>query len=179
MTGRSTPSDPTNGFGADVPCDSPVVPCPGSTRNGPYSAQDVAAYAALTDANPLSIRDNREYAGLIYRESDGRYFYTGPVRGSATGANPYSAPAPAGATVVGDYHTHGAYSVYDSVTGEALRTDDPSNDDYDSDNFSSTDRRGIAADGRGNPDYRGYLGTPSGNFRSYNPITGAESVLSY
>jgi uncharacterized Zn-binding protein involved in type VI secretion len=145
--------------------------------NGPFATQDEAARAALERANPDSIRDNREYAGLIYRGADGQYYYTGPVQGTDQGANPSDAPAPAGSTVVGDYHTHGDYSTADPVTGDAVRTSDPARDDFNSDNFSGVDRAGIASDGAGTPGYAGYLGTPSGTFRRYDPATGSDTVL--
>jgi hypothetical protein len=142
----------------------------GAPSNGPFATQDEAARAALERANPDSIRDNREYAGLIYRGADGQYYYTGPVQGTDQGANPSDAPAPAGSTVVGDYHTHGDYSTADPVTGAAVRTSDPARDDFNSDNFS-------ASDGAGTPGYAGYLGTPSGTFRRYDPATGSDTVL--
>ena len=146
--------------------------------NGPFATQDEAARAALDAANPQSIAANREYSGLIYRGADGQYYYTGPAQGSPTGANPYTdAPAPAGTQVVGDYHTHGDYSTTDPVTGNPVRTNDPSQDNYNSDNFSTVDKTGIAGDGAGTPGYRGYLGTPSGTYRQYDPATGSDTVL--
>lgn len=145
--------------------------------NGPFATADDAARAALERANPDSIRDNREYGGLIYRGADGQYYYTGPLRGSDQGVTPSDAAAPPGTTVVGDYHTHGDYSTVDPATGAAVRTSDPANDDFDSDNFSTTDRNGIASDGAGTPGYAGYLGTPSGTFRRYDAATGADTVL--
>jgi len=145
--------------------------------NGPYATADDAARAALDEANPQSIRDNLEYGGVIYQGADGQYYYSGPARGTDQGFDPASAPAPAGTTVVGDYHTHGDYSVADPATGAAIRTSDPTRDDFNSDNFSGADRRGIAADGAGTPGYAGYLGTPSGTYRRYDPATGADTVL--
>ncbi len=145
--------------------------------HGPYDTQDAAARAALQNANPQSINANREYAGLVYRGSDGKYYYTGPVQGSDQGANPRNAPAPAGSTVVGDYHTHGDYSTADPHTGAAVRTSDPAHDDFNSDHFSTTDKHGIASDGSGVPGYAGYLGTPSGTFRRYDPATGSDTTL--
>lgn len=129
-----------------APVGSAVQPCRQPCGNGPYATQDLAAKAALRAANPDSIRDNREYAGLIYRDGTS-FYYTGPIQGSDQGANPSAAPAPAGAQVVGDYHTHADYSTVDPVTGAAVRTGDPAHDDFNSDNFSATDRRGIAGDG--------------------------------
>jgi hypothetical protein len=153
-----------------------VAACP-AAGTGPFATRDDAAHAALCAANPASIRDNREYGGLIFRGSDGKYYYTGPLRGTDQGANPAAAAAPAGSTVVGDYHTHGDYSTRDPATGAAVRTSDPARDQFGSDSFSSTDRSGIASDGAGNPDYRGYLGTPSGTFRVYDPATGSDTVF--
>ena len=146
--------------------------------NGPFATQDEAARAALNAANPASIRDNLEYSGLIYRGADGQYYFTGPAQGTDQGANPArDAPAPPGVQVVGDYHTHADYSLADPVTGAAIRTSDPARDDFNSDNFSTTDKRGIAADGAGVPGYAGYLGTPGGTFRRYDPATGADTVF--
>src|SRR6266581_5379804 len=117
-----------------------VTPCPAGA-NGPFATQDEAARAALRSANPQSIRDNLEYSGLIYRGTDGQYYYTGPARGTDQGANPLrDAPAPSGAQVVADYHTHGDYSTADPVTGAAVRTNDPSKDAFNSDNFSTQDK---------------------------------------
>ena len=141
-----------------------------------FATQEEAAMAALRDANPQSIRDNLEYGGLIYRDAAGQYHYTTPLAGTAAGFNPGAVTTPPGTTVVGDYHTHGDYSSQDS-SDNAVRTSDPATDVYNSDNFSSTDRTGIASDASGNPDYRGYVGTPSGTFREYNPHTNTERVL--
>jgi hypothetical protein len=153
-----------------------VEDCPPGT-NGPFDSADAAAKSVLAVANPQSKRDNLEYAGLIYRGTDGKYYSTGPVKGTDQGANPSKAPAPPGTQVVGDYHTHGDYSTKNRATGAAVRTNDPSKDEFNSDNFSTTDKRGIARDGQGIPGYKGYLGTPSGTFRKYDPATGSDTVL--
>lgn len=50
-------------------------------------------------------------------------------------------------------------------------------DDFNSDHFSGPDKAGIAHDAIGKPAYRGYLGTPSGKFLTYNPATGQEGEL--
>lgn len=138
--------------------------------NGPFDTQDEAAKAALDSANPRSIAENREYGGVIYRDTDGKYYFTGPGAGSETGFNPSTTPAPSGTTVVGDYHTHGDYSIQDS-SGNIVRTSDPARDSFNSDSFSATDYAGIANDGAGVPGYTGYLGTPSGEYYRHNPAT--------
>src|ERR1700754_862965 len=82
---------------------TPVTACPAGAK-GSFATQDEAARAALGIANPQSIKANREYGGLIYKDKDGKYYYTGPIQGSDQGVNPKKAPVPAGTQVVGDYH---------------------------------------------------------------------------
>jgi uncharacterized Zn-binding protein involved in type VI secretion len=141
--------------------------------NGPFATADEAAKAALNAANPQSIKDNLEYSGLIYKGVDGKFYYTGPAKGTDQGANPKAqAPAPPGTQVVADYHTHGDYSTADPATGAAVRTKDPSKDAFNSDQFSAQDKSDNRKEG-----YPGYLGTPSGTFRKYDPATGNDTVL--
>lgn len=145
----------------------------GKPSNGPFDSVDDAARAALNNANPQSIKDNLEYSGLIYQGKDGKYYYTGPAKGTDQGANPLrDAPAPPGTKVVGDYHTHADYSTVDPVTGKAVRTSDPARDDFDSDNFSDTDKKDSDKQG-----YPGYLGTPGGTFRKYDPATKTDTTI--
>lgn len=81
------------------------------------------------------------------------------------------------------FFTHGDYSTA-GPNGEAIRTNDPAKDEFNSDHFSGEhngngngDKQGIEHDAAGKPEYRGYLGTPSGKFLVYNPNTGVESEL--
>jgi uncharacterized Zn-binding protein involved in type VI secretion len=140
-----------------------------------FATQEEAAIAALRHANPRSINDNREYGGLIYRDAAGRYHYTEPEGGDGTSFDPHAVQVPPGSTVVGDYHAHGDYS--EEGPNGPVRTSDPARDDYRSDQFSPTDRAGLKVDGAGNPEYRGYLGTPSGTYREYDPNTGWEREI--
>ena len=153
-----------------------AAPLANDNVNG-YQTQSAAARAALDNANPDSIAANLEYGGLIYRDDNtGRYHYSGPVIGGDQGVNPADAGHPAGTTVVGDYHTHGDYSTA-GPAGEAIRTNNPAEDQFNSDHFSRGDMGGIATDAAGNADYRGYLGTPSGNYLEYDPNTRQENPL--
>lgn len=164
----------TSPVGATVAI-GPIV-LPGG--NGPFDSQDEAAKAALEFANPQSIVTNREYSGLIYQGPDGKFYFSGPAQGSDQGASPSrDAPAPPGSRVVGDYHTHGPYGLQDPGTGAVIPTHDPARDDFNADNFSTTDKTGIASDGAGTPEYKGYLGTPSGAFRKYDPVTGSDTTF--
>lgn len=143
-----------------------------AAKNGPFATADDAARAALTDANPKSIRDNLEYGGLVYKDSKGDYYFTGPIMGSDQGVDPAMAAAPAGATIVADYHTHADYSLADPHTGAAIRTSDPSRDDFNSDDFSTQDKRSAKELG-----YDAYLGTPNGSFLRYDYADGSKSTL--
>lgn len=92
-----------------------------------------AARHALARANPLSIRDNKEYGGLIYRRHHrvrrDTYAYTGPRKGVTGGfdnGDPHiRPPSEPRVQFVGAYHTHGANSARDPSTGEIFRTDVP------------------------------------------------------
>ncbi len=172
MPSGCSSSTPSSGPAANCPPGS-TTPCPGGKKNGPFDSPDDAARAALNEANPQSIKDNTEYSGLIYKGTDGKYYYTGPAKGTDQGANPLKqAPAPAGTTVVGDYHTHGDYSTIDPVTKAAVRTNDPKKDQLNSDNFSTQDKNDNIKQG-----YPGYLGTPSGTFRKFDPATGKDTTI--
>ncbi|TRW17642.1 DUF4329 domain-containing protein [Glacieibacterium frigidum] len=152
-----------------------AVTAAAAARTG-FPNVDAAARAALTEANPQSIRENLEFGGLVYKSPDGTYGYTAPARGTSTGFDPTSVTIPSGTTLVGDFHTHADYSIVDA-SGNVVRTSDPARDDFNSDQFSTTDLRGIAADAAGKPEYRGYLGTPSGNFRVFDPAANTNTIL--
>ena len=142
---------------------------------GPFATADAAAIAILDRANPLSIRDNVEYGGLIYKDSEGHYWSTAPAKGDGDSFDPTSVSIPAGTTLVGDYHTHADYSL--SGPNGPIRTSDPQQDDYNSDNFSQTDLRGIRMDANGKDEYTGYLGTPSGDYKRFDPSSGSVTTI--
>jgi RHS repeat-associated protein len=70
-----------------------------------YSTIDDAATNALDDIIGQSIRENREYAGVIYQNWDGTYSYTEPNAGGYD--NSYPGDPPLFHKEVADYHTHG------------------------------------------------------------------------
>lgn len=145
--------------------------------NARFPSADAAAHDALTRANPQSIRDNLEYGGLVFKDrATGLYSASPPLRGTDTGFDPSRVTVPSGVDVVGDYHTHGDYSTADTQ-GRAVRSSNPANDAFNSDNFSRTDYRGITTDAQGKPGYAGYLGTPSGEFKRFDPATKVENTL--
>jgi RHS repeat-associated protein len=110
-----------------------------------YLTQDAAASDAISDINPKSIKEYREYGGQIYKNSDGTYSYTPPRQGTRDSVNPGPKPN----TGTGYYHTHGG--------------PDPG---YDNEHFSRADKE--YAD-RNNAD--GYLGTPSNKQKRYDNLT--------
>jgi RHS repeat-associated protein len=143
----------------------------GAAPGDPFKTPQAAAKDAVKFINPTSIKENREYGGMIYSDKAGQFKASDPVKGTGDTVNPHDSPAPAGAKVVGDYHTHGNYS-QKGPDGKPVATGDPKKDDYGSDKFSGGDKRGIAADAaKAGGDYKGYLGTPSGKVLQYDPKT--------
>jgi hypothetical protein len=76
--------------------------------------------------------------------------------------------------------------LYCALEGDTLPKDVPVTintlrykDSYNSDYFSRSDKREIARDAArlNESEYRGYLGTPSGKFREYNPSTRKDIVF--
>lgn len=134
-----------------------------------FATRAEAAYDALDYINPTSVAENAEYSGTIEPAAGGGYYATEPQRGTHR-----SVPITLKATTEGDYHTHGDYS-----TQSGQRTS-RSRDQFDSERFSPDDRSnsrtGANLGGR-NPEYRSYLGTPSGNFRVFDPNTGRSSAF--
>jgi RHS repeat-associated protein len=113
-----------------------------------YPTTDAAAIQASDDINGKSIKEGKEYAGRIYKNSDGTYSYTPPNKGGTD----YSFPGnvPPGTKNAGYYHTHGS--------------DDPR---YDNENFSPADKD--IADREGKP---GYVATPKHAIKKYIPKKG-------
>ena len=181
-TPRATdPADPNSTAPSGAAANStqrsaPVSPVAGGTTPQ-FPSADAAAHNALLNANPASVRDNLEYGGLIFKDkATGQYSASAPLKGTDQGFNPGDVPVPKGVDVVGDYHTHGDYSSADAK-GNAVRTSNPKTDAFNSDNFSRTDYRGITTDAAGKAEYTGYLGTPRGDFKRFDPATKAESLL--
>ncbi|AWH46760.1 RHS repeat-associated core domain-containing protein [Stenotrophomonas sp. ZAC14A_NAIMI4_1] len=148
----------------------------GRAVGDPFLTRREAAKDAIVSTNPNSKSENREYAARIYKVGE-KYYSSPAVRGSEDGANPHASPVPEGAEVVGDWHTHAEYSIK-NPDGTIVATGDPARDHFDSDNFSETDRSGIRGDAAakalaapaGSDDYRGYLGTPGGVVKEYDPV---------
>lgn len=67
---------------------------------------------------------------------------------------------------VGYWHTHGEYSI--ERNGVIIRTADPTRDDFNSDYFSDVDLEVADYQADGKDEYKGYVGTPSGQFKGYD-----------
>lgn len=171
-------SPPIGAIAAASAWDSGTRTAPVSPESRSRNSIDAAAFDGLEVANPRSIQNNLEYGGLVYQNpATGRYSASNPISGTVDGFNPGDVTVPSGSTVVGDYHTHGDYSEVDD-TGAINRTTNPSADDFNSDGFSQPDFDGISADGKGVKDYTGYLGTPGGEYRRYDPASDADTRMS-
>jgi hypothetical protein len=137
---------------------------------------DETACKALDEYNSASIKENREYGGLIYKDSSGQYGHTKGTRGSIDGVSPWDGdPIPDGTEEVGYWHTHGNYSKMEG--GKLVPTDNKSADWYDSDNFSPQDIDVANEIGKNKTEYRGYVGTPSGDFKGYDAKTGKQYTI--
>jgi RHS repeat-associated protein len=138
-----------------------------------------AGWNAIRDINMTSRHTSpawphgREYGGWIYRNPDGTYSYTAPAAGGAAGIqiNQFT-PIPAGATVAGDYHTHGAYDP--AFNGQGINPGQPGyNWRLDGNEiFSGNDMASNETEGPGNTPVPGFLGTPRGTTEEYIPIPG-------
>lgn len=122
-----------------------------------FAVRHNAARDVLNDINPVSVRQNREHGGWIYRNADNTFGYTDPVAGTVASVNlgnPVSS-VPNGTRASASYHTHGG--------------PDPR---YDNENFSPQDLLGDRIVG-----VDGYLGTPAGFMKFHNHRTGDIKVL--
>lgn len=145
---------------------APLV-APG-TALGPFDSADAAATEMMHYSNPLSIQANRENGGLVFQNDAGKFFVTTPMPGTLAGFDPSQVPQPDGMELAGVYHGHADYSKADGT-----RTD-KDGDEFNSDHFSSQDKR-VAEGGFWGPMI--YVSTPSGDFRGYDGRTGQETLL--
>ena len=147
----------------------------GTNPGDPFNSAAAAGADAVRFINPTSIKQNLEYGGLMYKQN-GKYYATSATNdASGTSFDPHSVNIPRNAQLVGDYHTHGAYSTENPITKQPMATNDPKKDSYNSDHFSQPDITGIHADGAGKPEYAGVLGTPSGKIRALDGTDPASS----
>ncbi|MCP4721003.1 MAG: DUF4329 domain-containing protein, partial [Desulfobacteraceae bacterium] len=156
--GRWTAKDPIGFGGGDANLYAYVLNDPvnlvdplGLAPGDKYPTMDGAGKDAVGDINPTSISQGREYGGYIKQNHDGTYSYEAPVPGTKDGLAMPSKPSNA----CGDYHTHGA--------------NDPG---YDNENFSSQDKKDNKASG-----LPGYLGTPGGSTKKYDPSSNKTTIL--
>lgn len=147
------------GIGLGVGALAAVVSSGDSDSDGAqrFATADEAAFDVVNTINPVSVRQNREHGGWIYRNADGSYNSTTPVAGGVASVNignPVTS-VPTGTTAEASYHTHGG--------------PDPR---YDNENFSPQD---ILSDQLAGVD--GFLGTPSGLLKKHILRTNEVIVL--
>lgn len=128
--------------------------CTAASKKKKYKTAREAAVAQMKEYNPKSVAANREYGGWIEKNPDGTFSPGQTVKGSIDGLD--NMPDK-GANGTEWWHTHGAYDAH-----------------YDSENFS-----GLTGDkGYSNANGAvGYVATPSGAIKMYDPGTGAVTTL--
>jgi len=122
-----------------------------------FATPDEAAFDVMNKINPVSVQQNREHGGWIYKKPDGSYDSTNPVAGGVASVN-IGNPAtsvPAGTAASASYHTHAG--------------PDPR---YDNENFSPQDILSDILIG-----LNGYLGTPAGFLKKHIVATNQITVL--
>ncbi|MBP1475336.1 DUF4329 domain-containing protein [Frateuria sp. MAH-13] len=127
-----------------------------------FSTAEEAARDALTYINQTSIATNHEYQGWIVL-SGSQFIATDPMQISETGG---PGLPPGVASVVGDYHTRGNYSVLDA-DGNIVVTGRSSRDHFNSDMFSPNDILRYQGLARNQPEFQGFVGTPGGRFLAW------------
>ena len=126
-----------------------------NTVNFTAKNQQDAAFLVLNNINPISVKENREYGGLIVRNQDGSFGSTKPIPGDVSSVRIPDDIAPAFTVPTAFYHTHGG--------------PDPN---FDNENFSPQDISIAIATNRDS-----YLGTPDGSFKFYNVSRGQVKTL--
>lgn len=122
-----------------------------------FAVRNNAASNVLNQINPVSVRQNIEHGGWIYRNADNTFSHTRPVAGTVNSVNigSPSTSVPRGTTASASYHTHGG--------------PDPR---FDNENFSPQD---LLSDRLAGVD--GYLGTPAGFMKLHNVRTNSITVV--
>ncbi|QQO10708.1 RHS repeat-associated core domain-containing protein [Breznakiella homolactica] len=138
-----------------------------------YDTPREAAVAMIDAINPISIKENVEYGGVITKNpKDGKYYASIPVtEDSKEGVDPFRSQRGRKGDIVGDYHTHGDYSIIDAdgnYQATGVRLTDPRNDDFSEKDLKSSFRD--AMDSKNPREYQSWLGTPRG-IQEYHPYS--------
>jgi RHS repeat-associated protein len=145
------------------------------TREFSMSERDKVAKAKLDEVNQLSKIQHLEYGGLIIinMANNNKVEASKAITGeSGTEVDPFDAAKliREPALVIGEYHTHGGYSMKDSL-GNVFNSDNPRMD-RGSNQMSGPDIDGISDQFNKNYHfYRGYLSTPSTKIYYYDATT--------
>lgn len=122
-----------------------------------FAVRNDAAFAVFNDINPVSVQENREHGGWIFRNADNTFGFTEPVAGMLASVNigDPGTSVPQGTAASASYHTHGG--------------PDPR---FDNENFSPQDTQTDRA-----RRVDGYLGTPAGFMKLHDYRSGSITVV--
>jgi hypothetical protein len=144
----------------------------------PFGSPEGAARDVHNFINSTSIKQNAEYGSVIYRVGDKFYasptFTNGAQTHATLGTEVDKSRIPeavrSNATRTGDYHSHGDYSKNlinpKDGTSKVVRASKSENPQSDHPSQPDNDRAGIILDKA--PNYKLFLGTPSGELKRYD-----------
>jgi hypothetical protein len=133
----------------------------------PFDTPDAVARDFNKIYNPRSIKANTEVGSRIYKAGI-KYSYTEPAWGTGRDSKNRN-PMPKNSTLAGAIHSHGDYSNgyvdrkgFTHITGRVNRSQPNwrSQDAFNSDNPSRSDKKFWHREGKGTQEYTGYTTTP-------------------
>ena len=129
-----------------------------------FDTLDEAAEDFAKTYNDDSIRNNVEYGTTLYKNKDGKYYYSVPNKGDNDGVSSYTEPLAPNDKESGRAHTHGAYDPKYRNNEFSNYKDKDGNMKGDIPNAKRLKRPT-------------YVATPNGSFRKYTPSSDTDVLM--
>ena len=129
-----------------------------------FDTLDAAAEDFGKTYNDDSIRNNVEYGTTLYKNKDGKYYYSVPNKGDNDGVSSYTEPLAPNDKESGRAHTHGAYDPKYRNNEFSNYKDKDGNMKGDIPNAKRLKRPT-------------YVATPNGSFRKYTPSSDTDVLM--
>jgi RHS repeat-associated protein len=141
-----------------------------------FLTAEEAMLSAGQAMNPDSISENVEMAHQVCVDvASDRFVLSARITGTERGVTPEFGVCPDGTVLANELHSHGDFAK--KRDGQIVRAIWKRSDQYDSDNFSRTDKSAMQEKTKTIPRYSGALATPGGQIKKYDPATGKETDL--